>query len=741
MVVRGLAVVVAVAAAGPSLAEERPTGRHVITVHRISGGITVDGVLDEPAWREATPVDLPYETYPGENIPARVETECRLLYDHEALYLGCVARDPEPSKIRAHYMDRDRAWGDDFLGVILDTFNAQRRAFGFLVNPFGVQMDLVLNEASGREDASWDAIWDSMGRITPEGWVVEVAIPFSSLRFQKADGPQTWGIGLIRGFPRDRRYTFEMQPDDRDNSCGLCQLSVLEGLEGITPGKALELDPTLTSSWSQSREDFPDGPMDDDRTQVDLGLTARWGVTPNLVLSGTINPDFSQVEADSVQLEVNRRFALFYPEKRPFFQEGADYFQTPFNVVHTRMIADPSWGAKLTGKVGRSAMGAFVVRDDVTNIILPGPEGSMSAFLDKGNTSSVFRYRHDLGGSSTLGVIATGRTGDDYTNGVLGVDGLVRLGKSDSLEFQVLGSSTGYPDALADGYGQERGRFSGTAISAAYLHDTRNWEWDAEFQSVSDGFRADLGFMPRGGYRLVKARAGHTWWPSEGAFFSRFKLGVDVDGSEDQAGNRLHDQAEVWASFSARAQINGFVNLRSGRQFYLGREFGNDGAMFFLSSRPSGSLELRLWATYGDGIDYAHARPGTRLSLGPGFVWRAGNHLSTTLSHRHEALDVEGGTLYSADVTELRLIYQFNIRAFVRGIFQYTGVDRNPALYDFPVDPSSKRFFTQLLFSYKVNPQTVFFLGYSDSQRGFTGIDLTTTNRTVFLKIGYAWLL
>jgi len=247
--------------------------------------------------------------------------------------------------------------------------------------------------------------------------------------------------------------------------------------------------------------------------------------------------------------------------------------------------------------------------------------------------------------------------------------------------------------------------------------------------------------MPQGGFRFAKARASHTWWPSERAFFSRLVLGANVDGSEDSSGNRLHDQVEIWASFSAPAQTNGFVNLRSGRQFYLGREFDNDGAMFFLSSRPSGSLELRLWASYGDGIDYANVRQGTRLSLGPGFVWRAGNHLSTELGYRHESLDVTGGTLYTAGVGELRLIYQFNIRAFVRAIFQYTGVERDPGLYDFPVEPRSKRFFTQLLFSYKVNPQTVFFLGYSDNQRGLTDVSLTTTSRTVFLKIGYAWLL
>ncbi len=716
-------------------------GRRTITATRISGGITVDGVLDEPEWREAIPVDLPYETYPGENTPARVATECRILYDDHALYLGCVAHDPDPSKIRAHYTDRDRAGSDDSIGVILDTFDDQRRAFEFFVNPFGVQTDRVLNEAGGGSDASWDAIWDSMGRITEEGYVVEVAIPFSSLRFQKTSGPQTWGIELIRAYPREQRYTFASQPLDRDEACGLCQSSLLVGLAGITPGKALELDPTLTSAWSQTREEFPDGPLKDSGTNVDLGLTARWGITPNLVLSGTLNPDFSQVEADSVQLEVNRRFALFYPEKRPFFQEGADYFATPFNVVHTRMVADPSWGVKLTGKVGATALGAFVVRDEITNLIFPGPEGSRSTSLDRGSTAGVFRYRHDLGGSSTLGVIATGRSGDGYTNGVFGTDGLVRLGKSDTLEFQLLGSSTEYPLELAEEYGQRRGRFSGTALSTAYSHDTRNWAWDFEFRSVSEGFRADLGFMPQGGYRFAKARASHTWWGSDGDFFSRFKLGANVDGSEDSDGNRLHDQAEAWISFSAPAQTNGFANLRVGRQFYRGREFDNDGVMFFLSSRPSGALEFRLWGSWGDGIDYAHVRQGTRRSLGPGMVWRAGNHLSTEVAYRHEKLDVEGGTLYTAGVGELRLVYQFNVRAFVRAILQYTGVDRDPGLYAFPVDPSSTRFFSQFLFSYKVNPQTVFFLGYSDNRRGLEGIDLTTTNRTIFLKLGYAWLL
>ncbi|NOZ93708.1 MAG: carbohydrate binding family 9 domain-containing protein [Acidobacteria bacterium] len=731
-----------VTVAAPGKAQVAQHTGVVIEAVRTGESVRIDGVLDEPVWRRAQDVPIPWETYPGDNLPAPVKTECRIAYSRDALYVAFVAHDPDPSKIRAHLTDRDRAFNDDFVGIVLDTFHDQRRAFEFFVNPMGVQMDVVLDDVNGGEDASWDAIWRSAGRLTKDGYVVEMAIPFSSLRFPRGQQEQTWGIDILRVYPRDQRYMFRSQRNDRDLSCQLCQISELKGLEGIEPGHQLELDPTLVSSMSAERESFPDGSMKTNDPTTELGLTARWGVTPNATVSATINPDFSQVEADAAQLDINRTFALFYPEKRPFFMEGSDYFDTPMNVVYTRMIEKPSWGLKYTSKAGRNTIGALVARDDVTNLIFPGSEGSSSGSLGRSNVSGIFRYRRDLGTTSTLGFLSTGRNGDGYHNAVAGIDGTFRLGKSDTVTFQALGSSTGYPRAISEDYGQPDRSFTGGAFDLEYGHDTKSWSWDATYRNVSGGFRADLGFMPRGDYRFGKVRGSHTWWGEKGAFFSRVRLGANYDRMRTQSGSDLYRAAELWASFSARAQTHGFINLSSGDQWYNGRRFSANGGMIFLSTSPASSFSFRLFASIGDGIDYVNTRPGDQVTIRPGIVWRPGRHLNLDLSSTYQTLDVSGGRLFRASLSELRLVYQLTVRTFARAILQYQDIDRSSGLYDDPdVQSNSRSFFVQLLFSYKVNPQTVFFLGYSEGRQGWNGIDMLAADRTIFLKIGYAWLL
>ncbi|MCZ6506572.1 MAG: carbohydrate binding family 9 domain-containing protein, partial [Acidobacteria bacterium] len=414
-------------------------------IEQATSAITVDGVMDEPAWEEATVFRLDYETWPGENIPALVATEARVTYDESTLYVGFHAFDPDPSALRAHLSDRDAAYQDDFLGISIDTFDDQRRAFEFFVNPLGVQMDLFLDGVSGNESDSWDAIWDSAGLVTDDGYVVEMAIPFNQLRFPGGGGEQTWGFDLIRYYPRGDRHRLSVHKLDRDNDCYLCQASKMTGFRGISPGRNVEIVPTLTGSQTEERADFPLGDFDNSDPTGELGLSARWGVTPNLTLNLTINPDFSHVEADVAQLVVNERFALFFPERRPFFLEGADFFSTPLNAVFTRNVGSPDWGLKLTGKQGKNAVGVFVAEDQFTSLLFPGSQGSAATSLDASSQDAVVRYRRDLGEASTLGVLMTYRGGDDYSNSVSGVDGLYRLTDSDSVSFQWLRSSTEYP--------------------------------------------------------------------------------------------------------------------------------------------------------------------------------------------------------------------------------------------------------------------------------------------------------
>ena len=380
-------------------------------IPEITSQIQIDGVLDEPAWQEALTLELGYETSPGENIEPKVRTEVLFASSETHLYVAFHAYDPDPSMICANITDRDNMFDDDRMSFILDTFNDQRRGYMFFVNPYGIQGDALDAYGMGGGDPAWDAIWDSNGRITNEGFVTEAAVPFSSLRFQRTDGKQTWGIGVGRRYSRDFDYRMSLTPSDRDETCYLCQVAKFRGFESATPGMNVEIDPTVSVVSSQFRDEFPTGDFTDPHTEDEYGVTARWGITPNLVLSGTANPDFSQVEADAFQLEANTRYALYYEEKRPFFLEGMEHFKMQLNPVYTRTIADPSWGLKMTGEEGSNALGVFVARDEVTNLIVPSSQGSWSTQLDQPVTDAAIRYRMDLASASTAGLVVTARRG------------------------------------------------------------------------------------------------------------------------------------------------------------------------------------------------------------------------------------------------------------------------------------------------------------------------------------------
>jgi hypothetical protein len=293
--------------------------------------ITIDAVLDEDAWQHALILQLNYEVRPGENVTPPVNTEVLLTYDVNNLYAAFRCYDPEPAAIRAHLRDRDTLGGDDWIALILDTFNDQRRSFDFIVSAIGVQYDQI--ETQNNEDTGWDAIWDASSMITDQGYVVEIAIPFSSIRFQRTDGPQIWGFDAVRRYPRDVPHHISLFPRDRSNNCYLCQAVKIKGFSAATPGSNIEIDPTVIALRSDDRPEFPEGELKKRDQQAEIGLSASWGITPNLTSNFTINPDFSQVEADAQQLDINEPFALFYSERRPFFTEGADFFSAPLCVV------------------------------------------------------------------------------------------------------------------------------------------------------------------------------------------------------------------------------------------------------------------------------------------------------------------------------------------------------------------------------------------------------------------------
>ncbi len=723
------------AAALPAAAVEE----RIFGARETPDAIRVDGRLDEPAWSLAEAIALPFEIEPGENVAAPVATSCRVLFEARRLLVGCVAEDPQPATIRARFTDRDGAFDDDFVGVRLDPFLDRRRAFEFYVNPLGVQMDLFRDDLGNdrfgdNEDESWDAIWDSAGEITASGYAVEIAIPFSSLRFPRSLAEQRWGVSFARVRPRRDRAVFASEPSDRNRSCTVCQYSTLEGLAGISPGRNLELDPTLTVQRADRRVSL-DGPLEAGSTEVEGGLTLGWGVTPDVVLNAAANPDFSQVEADALELDVNRQFAIFYPERRPFFLEGADLLATPFQVVFTRNVADPDWGLKATGKLGRSAFAAFVAGDARTSLLIPGSRDSDLIEIPGDSRDAAARYRHDVGPGSALGVVATSRRGDGYANDVAGIDGLMRWGTADAFRFQVLGSRTRDPAAPDRRVEPSEDH----ALLAAWNHDSRDWRLSAQYQDVGRDFRADLGFLPQVDYRYGKLLAEHTFWARPEARWLSFRLGIDSARTEDQSGETIERLDEIWIILHGRRQLELFVQAADRERTFQGEAFRESYVEGHASLRPSRSLELDLHWNLGDTVDLAGLRPATQVLLAPAIAWSPGRHLRTTLQHQVQRLEVDAGRLFTARLTELRTVWQFDIRSFARVILQHRDLARDPALHATPVARRERRLFSQLLYSYRLNPQTVLFAGYSDTRIDGTTIESLQLDRTFFAKLGYAW--
>lgn len=711
-------------------------------VSRAASAIKVDGSLDDAAWQGAALVELNYETRPAENTAPPVKTEVLITYDDDRLYVGFRAHDPDPSQIRAHLSDRDRAFDDDFVGIVLDPFNDERRAFEFFVNPFGIQMDLFMDDVGGNESETWDAIWASAGRITETGFEVEIAIPFSSLRFPRAEGDQTWGFDAIRFYPRSSRHRIASQPMDRNVSCYLCQISKMTGFAGVTPGLNLELAPTVTAGRTDARNLFSEGSLEEGDVESELGITGKWGITPNLTLNAALNPDFSQVEADAAQLDINTTFALFFPEKRPFFLEGADFFRTPFEAVFTRNVADPNWGLKVTGKEGKNAMGVFVTQDDRTDFIIPGSELSRAVSLDVESTDAVLRYRRDLGSSSALGLLMTSREGEGYSNRLAGVDGLYRISDSDSVRGQFLRAETEYPVAISGNTQllQSAGALKDDAFYLGYNHNSRNWSAYARYEDVGEFFRADMGFMPQVDYTFKLAGLEHIWHGGQGDRWTRFAVGGDWDERKDQSGQLLEEELEVWANMNGPLQSYVEMYVGQRERVFNGVSFDETFASTYGEFQPSGDLYLSLFMRLGDQTDFANTRAGEILLVEPSVRYLVGRHLRFRLTHLFQRLDVEGGQLFEANLSQLTTIYQFNARMFVRLITQYADIRRDQTLYTFDVNGKTQELFNQLLFSYKLNPQTVLFAGYSDNSLGTERIDLARENRTFFVKLGYAWV-
>jgi hypothetical protein len=706
-----------------------PGGR----IPQLQGDIAIDGVLDDAAWAGALEQEIAYDIQPGDNIAAPVKTTVRIGYTTDALYLSYHAMDPDPSSIRAHLRDRDTAFSDDWVGAFLDTFDDQRRGYELIVNPLGVQSDLINDATTGNEDASWDGLWSSAGRITAEGYDVEIRIPFSTLRFRDGGGDRRWGISLFRNWPRDKRHQLTSHKVPRESNCFLCEWAKYEGMAGVQQGRNIEVVPTLTMGKLQTR-DVPGGPWRSGDTSIEPGVDVSWAPSPNITLNATLNPDFSQVETDQLQLDFNSSFALFYQEKRPFFLEGADYFTTQFDVLYTRQIADPDFGLRVTGRNGSNAYGAIVARDATTVLLVPGVLGSGFTQLDQEANVAVGRYRYDLDEHTSIGAIGTFRNGDDYANNVAGVDARWQKGVHTATA-QFLHSQSEYPAAIVDSYKGELGNDatpSGNAWRTQYSFSNRNWNASVQHWEIDPGFRADLGFMGQVGYDKSVAGGGYTWY-RDGKSVNRINLSGDWDITHRFDGQLLEREIEFQLGFQGPKQSQfGIAPLQRVR-YWRGAMFDEHNINFYGNFRPFADLQLGTYMNFGQQLDLRAARTGRRAMAGTWGNVNLGRGFNAEWDVNRQRLRRDGGTAFDATVADLRMGWQLDPRQRVRLTLQGSELHRFDDLVD-------RNYAAQAVYSYKINPRTALYAGASyGSLLDSDTLELFGGTRSVFLKLSYGW--
>ncbi len=716
-------------------------------IPRTSQAIVIDGNANEEAWENALEISLEYEVAPGDNLNARIETSAYLLFDDEFLYVLVKANDPNPKSIRAYLSERDQIETSDYVSLSLDTFSDSRKAFKFSVNPKGVQADAIIDEITSVEDTGWDGIWYSGGRITKQGYQVELAIPFKSLRFEDKLTIKGWKIKLERSWPRDVVYSFSSVPNDRDNDCSLCQYQPVRGFANIRPASNIILIPALTFSQSENRErSSEDWQRDsvDDRASLDL----RWGIDQNVYLNATINPDFSQVEADSLQLQVNKRFAIRNTEKRAFFLDGADYFSNWSKLIHTRLFTEPEYGVKVTGKTGAHSYGVIVLEDKDTNLLITDNQSSRLVRLDGVKSENqIIRYRFDAENNANLGFTYTQRHSGDYSNKVFSVDGKYWFNPSTYFKFQTLTTETNdYQFVRQDYFGSDRQTLdsAGDAYSFNLTHVNRDWSTSLTHHRFEDDVRIDAGFVSRSDWVTTSLSSQYRWYPkSNDSWWKKIEVDYTLSEVTDIKGQRLNLFRQ------------GGVDIYASLQSYLGVWFYDDTQRFvqqkLLASvnpnlyledyqikvyelyggfSPLAGLELEMFYEWGKDVDFSSAELGKLETIKASARYQLNEHWRLQLEQINQNLIVQDEPAFDVHLTNLRVAYQLDVEQSIRLTLQSQR------------QGSDKSLASQLLYTYKIDPFTLFYLGYSDQALADSeNMQLARVERTLFVKFSYAWQL
>ncbi len=543
-----------------------PEKANPVRIVRFETPPTIDGKLDDAVWKNAALLKDFYQIQPGDNLIPQNRTEVMLGYDAHFLYIAFHCFD-EPDKVRATVAKRDNIWNDDYVGILFDTFNDQRRAYEFDFNPLGVQADGIWTEGQG-EDFSLDLVMESKGMVTGDGYTIEVALPFKSLRYV-AGKDKLWGMHFWRRTKRLNNSLDMWMPMDRDKGSWLAQAGHLTGLEGISTERTLELIPSLTVSETGVRKatHFVNEPA-----KLDPGLTGKYTLTPTVTLDFAINPDFAQVESDQLVVTANQRFPIFFPEKRPFFLEGIDIFQTQIQAVHTRTIVDPDLAVKLSGKLNRTTFGLMVASDnapgnftqeDRDEIRLATTPDDRARLVDKNANVGVLRLKRDVGKSdSFVGFLGTYRRFVDHYNELGGFDGRFRLDKQTTFSWQVLATRTRSLFFFPDEGVTRDSRENGLAYALNYDQGGRHFGQSFSMVGRSRYYVADVGFSRRVNTNNPNWFIRYNSEPKPKAKLIGWRVYTDFNSNFDWQGRSQN--------FNNETQLQ----LQMRRQTYLG--FGTD---------------------------------------------------------------------------------------------------------------------------------------------------------------------
>jgi len=723
---------IALAASASTAFAQTSTRGETYAITKSKGTITIDGDLSDEGWRDAVRIDRWYEKEPGDNTEPAVKNVGYLTYDDKFFYAAFEFEDPDPKKIVAPYGDHDYLQGNaDFGGLFLDTRNEGHTAYEFQVTAHNVQFDAILDDNGGGENASPDFFWQSATHINDHGWTLEIRIPFSSLRYRRKE-PQEWGVMLWRNYARDFRYQFVSVKHPRGSQCFVCRESTLTGLQGLPTGGHLVAAPYVAGNQTARPSGSIGTPLVNNPFDHKIGLDVKYTPNADNTLDATVRPDFSQIESDTAQISTNQRFALFFPEKRPFFLEGVELFSTPIQAVYTRTITAPDWGGRATGKLGGVNYTALVADDTGGgSVIIPGAKSSSLENQDFHSTVFIGRARKDLSGTSFASFLMTDReSGSAGYNRVLGPDFQARFRGTETVTGQILAS---------DANGIRSG-----AAQVGWSHNTEHYNASATYKDFGTGFRADNGFVPQVGYREQFFDTGWTFRPK--GFFSRIQPVFQADTQNERNGGGVIDQ---WIEPGVNADFRWsgflFVQYRHERIAAATETFPRRQVQWYTRFSPSRRVQfIEISGAAGSDIDFENVRPGRGQQLSVNATINATNHLVFDLMSNSNWLQVDDGAgssrpLFTARVSRVRANYTFTARSFVRLIGQYVSTDRDTTLYIARQTAHDGIFSGSILFAYKINWQSVMFFGYGDERTLDDTRRLQKSDRQIFVKVSYAF--